>query len=109
MSDKELTEYLEDSDSSPNRVEHAVGAESTSATVKPPTAGGNNPALDCNPTKVSYESTPTIMQVPLATEPAFPPNPSLSYAQCVSKGGKAPPPLPPQGVDGSDPTPAFLG
>ena len=104
--DEDLTDYLDESVPSPKSVEHAVEDEPLSAIDEPPTTGGNNPALSrlqsmSNPSKASYEGTPAMEQVQLPTEPPPPPTPFLSYAQCVSKGGKAPPPfLPPHSAEG---------
>ena len=43
MSDKELTEYLDDPVPLLNRVEHATEEEPLSAIVEPPTTGGSSP------------------------------------------------------------------
>ena len=65
MSDKELTAYLDDPEPPPTCVEHASEGEPLSAIGEPPIAGGNIPALKCNPITTSYASTSVLNQVPL--------------------------------------------
>ena len=102
MTGQELTEYLEDPVPPLTSVEHANEGESPSLTLEPPTTGGNPLALQCTPLPISYASTTIMNQVPLTTEP---PSPTITYAQCVSLGGKAPPHPPPPCAEGPRATP----
>ena len=106
LSDKDLTDYLEDPEPPLSRETHDNELQTLSATEVPPTAGGSNTAPECTSIKTSDESTPALDQVPLPIEPI--PTPK-SYAQIVHSGGKAPlSPPSPGGIPGTN-LPPILG
>ena len=77
LTDKDLTDYLDESEPSPNRVEHAVGVESISAIVQPPTTAGGNIACRASKACGARHGLPGLQHSP-------PPYQVSIYHRCLA-------------------------